>query len=747
MKRTMELLAPGGDIDAIKAAIAAGANAVYCGLDKFNARNRATNISIDDLNAILRLAHENGCRVFLTLNIIIVESEIAALVSLLNKVINTSIDGIIVQDLGILYLLSRYFKRLPVHASTQLTTHNGGQVMFLRELAVSRVNLARELSIAEIKALAYVAHENNIAVEVFVHGSLCICFSGLCYMSSVLGGNSGNRGRCSQSCRDEYAVTARGKYFPLNLKDNSAYHDVRELHDAGVDSLKIEGRIKKAHYVFTIVDAWRKQLDMFIASDKLSGDNSALYKVFNRDFTNGYLKGIISRDMFIDNPRDNSAIYVSATYGCSTGEDIEKAKGDVYDERTGIIARVESELAGMNAGEVSLNIRLSGKCGEPLNVEVCSASTSFIVTSGVNLSRVGTQALDHALVMSRFKALNHTGYFIEHITVEDLQPGVFLPFKELTAIKKKLISLLNGSGEYVDNVEIPAIHKIDDNGVRPSLSILISSPGDIHLCNETAATVFFQLPGCLGKNVGDYIDVFSTNDKLVPWFPPVLIGDDFTAALQVLDGVHPRRIVTNNTGIAHEANKRGIAWIAGPQLNIANSFSLLCLKEQFNCSGAFISNELSKIQVKGIKKTAGLDLFYSIYHPILLMTSRQCLFHQVDGCGKDCIDENCMEQCERTMHITNIKGIRFVIEKSRRNYHDIYNDRNFMNPAIITDIPGMFSSFMIDLREIRTGTTVPAGKAGIIKLFEKLLEGNENAKYEIERGIRPTTNEQYKRGI
>jgi len=99
------------------------------------------------------------------------------------------------------------------------------------------------------------------------------------------------------------------------------------------------------------------------------------------------------------------------------------------------------------------------------------------------------------------------------------------------------------------------------------------------------------------------------------------------------------------------------------------------------------------------------------------------------------------------MHITNIKGIRFVIEKSRRNYHDIYNDRNFMNPAIITDIPGMFSSFMIDLREIRTGTTVPAGKAGIIKLFEKLLEGNEDAKYEIERGIRPTINEQYKRGI
>ena len=297
--KKIELLAPGGDIDSIKAAIAAGADAVYCGLDKFNARNRATNISFDDLKRILRLAHSNNCQVFLTLNILVTDSEIPALINVLNKLVNTSIDGIIIQDLGMLYLVSKYFKSLKIHASTQLTTHNEGQVKFLS-------NLSRELNLSEIKSLTDVAHKNNMLTEVFVHGSSCISFSGLCYMSSVHGGNSGNRGRCSQPCRDQYLTTPAGKNFPLNLKDNSAFSDLKELAETGVDSIKIEGRIKKFHYVYTVVDAYRKQLRRFYNNNELITDKSELYSVFNRDFSNAFLKDDISREMFIDNPRDHS---------------------------------------------------------------------------------------------------------------------------------------------------------------------------------------------------------------------------------------------------------------------------------------------------------------------------------------------------------------------------------------------------------------------------------------------------------
>ena len=261
MKRKIELLAPGGDINSIKAAIIAGADAIYCGLDRFNARNRATNISFEALIGVIHLAHKHNCKVFLTLNVLILGNEIAALIKMLNKLVNTGIDGVIIQDFGLFYLLSKYFKGIDIHASTQLNTHNEGQVKFLSKLLATRVNLSRELNIDQITSLTRVGHQENILTEVFVHGSYCLCFSGICYISSVQGGNSGNRGRCSQPCRDTYLTTSQGKNFPLNLKDNSAYFDLRELADAEVDSLKIEGRIKKFDYVYTVVDSWKQQLN------------------------------------------------------------------------------------------------------------------------------------------------------------------------------------------------------------------------------------------------------------------------------------------------------------------------------------------------------------------------------------------------------------------------------------------------------------------------------------------------------
>ena len=153
INRKIELLAPGGDVVAIKAAVIAGADAVYCGLDNFNARNRASNLTFEDLSGILRLAHKYDCEVFLTLNVVILEQELPALIKLLNKLVNSSIDGIIVQDLGVFNLVKTYFPKLTIHASTQLTTHNEGQILFLAKIGASRVNLSRELNIGEIKSI------------------------------------------------------------------------------------------------------------------------------------------------------------------------------------------------------------------------------------------------------------------------------------------------------------------------------------------------------------------------------------------------------------------------------------------------------------------------------------------------------------------------------------------------------------------------------------------------------------------
>ncbi|MFB1015656.1 MAG: peptidase U32 family protein, partial [Alteromonadaceae bacterium] len=180
MSPKIELLAPGGDVEAIKAAIIAGADAVYCGLDTFNARNRATNISFDQLSGIIRLAHQYQCQIFLTLNIVILEREFKSLAKLLSKLANTTLDGVIVQDIGLVYILKKHFPTLDVHASTQLTTHNVGQIPFLKKLGVSRVNLSREMNLREITDVTAVAREQEVLTEVFVHGSLCVAFSGLC---------------------------------------------------------------------------------------------------------------------------------------------------------------------------------------------------------------------------------------------------------------------------------------------------------------------------------------------------------------------------------------------------------------------------------------------------------------------------------------------------------------------------------------------------------------------------------------
>lgn len=743
----MELLAPGGDVDSIKAAILAGADAVYCGLDKYNARNRAANISFDNLQGILRLAHQYNCQVFLTLNIIFVDSEIPALISLLNRLVNTSIDGVIVQDLGLFYLLSRYFKGLKIHASTQLTTHNEGQIRFLSKLNATRVNLSRELNIQEIKDLTAVAHQNQMLTEVFVHGSYCLSFSGICYLSSVQSGNSGNRGRCSQPCRDRYVTTPIGKDYPLNLKDNSAWFDVRELDEAGVDSLKIEGRIKKCDYVYTVVSNWRKLLQNLSKHDELLTDNSDLYKVFNRDFSNGFLNGTINKDMFIDNPRDHSIQHLSEVNDYTSDNKLKQDQIGLYEEKEGIKISIENKIKGLSISKIPLVINVSGESGLPLMLTVKSSDLSFVLLSEVNLANTGTEVLDYAMIFKRLKAINDTEYYIETLCLDDLQSDVYIPFKELTAIKKRLLYILNDSRETLDPIHVPTFRKQNREQLKPSLLVLISSPKDLHLCKETTARICFQLPDSFKNECAEFIDLFRKNENLILWFPSVIIGDDYIAAVEFLEQVQPKQIVTNNTGIAYEAYQRGIRWIAGPYLNVTNSFSLLCLKESFNCSGAFISNEISQTQMRQLNKPDAFELYYSIYHPMVLMTSRQCLFHQVTGCGKDQIDNTCISQCEKSATITNLKNDTIYLEKSKGNYHRIFNETNFLNPEIVTDVSDLFSGFLIDIREIKTVTQTDVNKSELVKLFINLLDGNPDSKTELQQAIYPTTKAQYQRGI
>ena len=757
MTKKIELLAPGGDVNAIKAAIVAGANAVYCGLDTFNARNRATNLSFDDLTGIIKLAHKYDCEIFLTLNIVILEHEVAGMIKLLNKLVNSGIDGIIVQDLGMFNLVKKYFPSLDIHASTQLTTHNEGQIKFLSKVGASRVNLSRELNLTEIKALTTVAHDADVLTEVFVHGALCIAFSGQCYSSSVSVGNSGNRGRCSQACRDEYEPTATGNKYPLNLKDNSAYFDLPELVDAGVDSLKIEGRIKGAQYVHTVVDSWRKQIDTFVETGKLLDDDSSLYKVFNRNFTNLFLKGDMKKSMFIDNPRDHSFAHANEKSNAISVVQIQEVQQELSQQKNEIGLLVDEKIKYLSIEKQNLQLIFSGELGAPLTVKAIVTESAlsddntehqvFSVQTDMTLIEAGSSCIDRTAIEKRFKSFNNSEYVIESFNFEALDADLSIPFKELTSLKNKLAFLLNGSVAVIPAAEIAPLSQHAKIEEKPKMSILIADVKDIYLSNETDADVYFKLPESFKVGSRVYIEIFLDNPGLIPWFPAVLIGKDYLEAIKVLEEVRPKTIVSNNTGIAYKAFEMNIDWIAGPFLNTTNSYALLTLSEDLDCKGAFISNEINKNQIRTIKRPENFKLLYSIYHPILMMTSRQCFFQQTVGCKKPSIEDGCMLKCEKSTSITNVKGISFAVDKQKGGYPSIYNHEQFLNIDVVHDFSHLFDEFFIDLTDIGSGSKEKLDKVQLIHHFENVLSGAQESGVQLHEMVTVSTNAQYKQGL
>ena len=747
MSRKIELLAPGGDVDAIKAAIVAGANAIYCGLDMFNARNRATNISFEELKGILRLAHRFECEVFLTINVVILEHEIKGVVKLLNQLVNTSIDGIIVQDLGIFNLVKKHFPSLLIHASTQLTTHNEGQIKFLAQAGATRVNLSREMNLPEIKMLSTVAHDHDVLTEVFVHGALCIAFSGQCYSSSVSVGNSGNRGRCSQACRDEYEITDAGNKYPLNLKDNSAYFDLPELVDAGVDSLKVEGRIKGAQYVHTVIDSWRQQINKFVETGDLLADDSNLYKVFNRDFTNSFLKGKLSKDMFIDNPRDNSFQHANDEKNAISVVQIQEVQTELSSQKNAISADVAEKIKHISIEKPVLEMFFSGALDTPLQVTLKFEGQQHTISSSSLLKSADESPIEPSAIEKRFKSFKKGDFELQTINFEQLAGGLSVPFKELTVMKNEVAFILNGKVKIIAPVELPKLEVFDKVSEKPTLSLLISDVKDYNLAEHTDADIYFKLPESWKKRCNKHIDIFLENARLIPWFPAVLIGKDYNESIRLLEVVKPKRIVTNNTGIALKAVELGIEWIAGPFLNTTNSYALKTLQEELNCSGAFISNEINRHQIRNIKRPKNFKMLYSIYHPILMMTSRQCFFQQTVGCNKPTIEDGCMLKCQKATTITNVKGFSFAVDKQLGGYPSIYNDEQFLNLDVVEEFSPLFDEFFIDLTNIGAGSKAELDKVELLNHFSQLINGDQTSKVVLDQMVTLKTQAQYTQGL
>ncbi|WP_144350437.1 U32 family peptidase [Sporomusa termitida] len=317
----IELLAPVGSKEALAAAVESGADAVYLGGKMFGARHYAPNFTDEELAAAVRFAHMRGVMVYITVNTLTDDSELPALADYLRHLYQLGVDAIIVQDLGVAVIARDIVPALPLHASTQMTVHNLAGVQFLAAMGFTRVVLARELTLTDIE---YICKNSSVAIETFIHGALCISYSGQCLMSSMIGGRSGNRGRCAQPCRLPYTLVGAdgndllqaagaGEYL-LSPKDFNTIEVLPDLMQAGVTSFKIEGRMKRPEYVAVVVDAYRRALDSYLADRNnyvvSTQDRKDLAQIFNRDFTTAHLYGKNGRNMMSDRRPNNRGVRV-----------------------------------------------------------------------------------------------------------------------------------------------------------------------------------------------------------------------------------------------------------------------------------------------------------------------------------------------------------------------------------------------------------------------------------------------------
>jgi len=362
MLRKPELLAPAGNWDSLVAAVENGADAVYLGGKRLNARQSAGNFDDSEIARAIEYAHVRGARVYVTVNIMLDDRELPEAMEFLRFLQQSGADAAIVQDLGLVRLAGKVIPELPLHASTQMTVHNLPSVLALKEAGVSRVIMARELS---LEAMKEIIRKSGIEIEAFIHGAMCICYSGQCLMSSMIGGRSGNRGRCAQPCRLPYVLVDRhgrtmadpgtaGSYL-LSPRDLNMSKNMPDLVNSGITALKIEGRMKRPEYVATVVRVYRALLDRAAAGGDffVSPDEARdLLQIFNRDFTTGYFYGRTGPELMSYKRPNNRGLFLGRVKGYNkTNRLVEIALDEAL--RVGDGIEVWITAGGRTAGEVN----------------------------------------------------------------------------------------------------------------------------------------------------------------------------------------------------------------------------------------------------------------------------------------------------------------------------------------------------------------------------------------------------------
>ncbi len=680
MLKNVELLAPAGTYEAFIAAVENGADAVYMGGKLFNARANASNFGIEELQKIVQYAHLRNVKIHITMNTLLDDTEIKDALEFAYDIYRIGVDAVIVQDLGLASILYKHLPNLELHASTQLSTHNLEGVKELANLGFSRVVLARELSIEEIK---YIVDNSPIEIEIFAHGAQCISYSGQCLMSSMIGDRSGNRGKCAQPCRLPYKLIKNkneiGNGYLLSPKDLSTIDILKDIPN--VASLKIEGRMKSPEYVATVVKTYRKYLDN-LNSSVAESDKKDLLQIFNRGgFSKAYLYKKTGRDTMSYEKPKHWGTYIGKVLAYDkkryiTLDDVSNLNiGDgieIWNNSNNSPSTIVSEIIKNKIGRIHGNINPGDKVYKTLdkslnqkaresfsrgfvkkspidvtlnilaNKEITVKINDFEYVSDVIPDKSQTKPLNEDIVKTQFLKTGNTPFEIKNITVT-LDNNLFLPLSKINEIRRNAFqsfenSLISAMYKQIEVQSLEKIQKYKSNSSK-EVSVFFNILREEYSHLKNVDNFYFTFKDAL--NHIELLENFKGKKFIV--FPSItkanyakLIKNNIDKLASKVDG-----FVLSNIGQLEYLKHLNKTLIANYTFNTFNTFCIDELKK-LGFEKVILSPELTKYQINQL----GGDLKREIiaYGNTCVMTSEHCPVGAI--AGKFTTNNKCSMPCQ-----------------------------------------------------------------------------------------------------
>lgn len=616
--KKIEILAPAGGFDSVTAAVRSGADAVYVGAKRFSARASAKNFDDAELKRAVAYCHIHGVKVYLTVNTIVFDDEFGRLAETIRSAAEADVDALIVQNMGVARLAKQIAPDLPLHASTQMSIHTASGVRALYEMGFKRVVLAREMSRGEIKKAAQIPVE----LEVFVHGALCMCVSGQCYFSAMIGSRSGNRGACAQTCRLPFSVNNQRNGYALSLKDNSLISYLNELEQLGVASAKIEGRMKRPEYVAAAVRACVEQRDFGFITDKTAAQ---LRGVFARTgFTDGYFTGKRGKGMFGTRTRDD------------------------------VVAADEKLLAQIRQGykdevqDVSLTGCFSVKMGERARLALSDGKNTVEVFSDAIAEQAFKTPLSTEKVSAQLCKTGGTAYSVSDLKI-DIDENISLPLSALNTLRRSALEKLDALRSKVNN------YKINDIRIQPFVPYQSCEQKLRARVPKTKIGAAFKecelvfVP--LFSDIRELERLVSEGYPVGVEIPRGMFGreEQIDKQLQRAKNAGVNHALCHNIGALYQAKKHGFTLHGGFGLNLCNTYDLLWADE-YGIEDIELSLELKFDKMNRLGGNIGRGFVSYGYLPVMLC--RNC---PAKSAGIDC------KTCKNQSKMTDRKGKRFLL--------------------------------------------------------------------------------------